>query len=751
MDRLAGKRARRLQELLGFAGVILIGFFFRTFKWPDVPSGLTWDEGAEGLEAADPFHGQFPLFFSEHGGHEPLLIYLQSISLKVFGWSVPSLRLPVIFISTLGLAATFLAARKLFGYRVAWLATLLAGVTLWQVAMSRWATRSAAITVFDALILFWLYRWVIGHRPWRSAALCGLFTGLAWYSYTPARLLIVIPALTGLWMLVRAKPRRALLGQASLAGMVGAVAIAPLAWSVMTQPQALDRAAQLSVLSPGVTDRLGTWLTSVRVTALMFNVTGEIGWDRNISGLPIFDPVVSILMFGGIVLCLRGVRRPACALTLLWLACTIPPLTLAIPFQGSADFGRAAAVAPAIFILPAVAAAGLGRRWPSFRWLVGAGAVAAMVAGFVQYFVIWAPAPQREPAFRPGVLQAAESAVSQLTVATPPADLYYGESEAYDATADFVAAGLGIEHPEFAPRLVEYDASNTRVAPPPGSASYIIVDNRPAVAALPSPDHPLSATFGSALALDGYDLPTSVTTGATLPLAIHWRPVQPPAGQLVFFAHLLDYTQKTTLAELDQNGFPPQDWRGGEAVLSTFSLQLPASAAPGVYWIELGAYTDGQLRLRTSGGDDRLLLGPIVVAGNPERGATALTDLGGVAGLLSDEVTRDGDGLDVDLTWLPKHALDGDYSVFVHVLDPAGKLVAQSDGPPANGAWPAGYWLPNVPVDDKHHVALPPALPRGQYAVTVGLYRADTGQRLSSGASASPEMDSVLVGKISLE
>jgi hypothetical protein len=79
------------------------------------------------------------------------------------------------------------------------------------------------------------------------------------------------------------------------------------------------------------------------------------------------------------------------------------------------------------------------------------------------------------------------------------------------------------------------------------------------------------------------------------------------------------------------------------------------------------------------------------------------------------------------LYWQAAAPPTADYTVFVHFLDPAGKLAAQADGPPANGAYPTSLWGAGEIIFDQRTL---PTLPPGRYRIQVGLYRQDTGERL---------------------
>lgn len=80
----------------------------------------------------------------------------------------------------------------------------------------------------------------------------------------------------------------------------------------------------------------------------------------------------------------------------------------------------------------------------------------------------------------------------------------------------------------------------------------------------------------------------------------------------------------------------------------------------------------------------------------------------------------------VTLTWRALAPVDKDYTVFVHMVDSGGRLVAQHDGPPAEGARPTSGWLPGEEIMDRHVIWLPEGLPPGPYRLLVGLYQGDT-------------------------
>lgn len=72
-----------------------------------------------------------------------------------------------------------------------------------------------------------------------------------------------------------------------------------------------------------------------------------------------------------------------------------------------------------------------------------------------------------------------------------------------------------------------------------------------------------------------------------------------------------------------------------------------------------------------------------------------------------------------------------DYTVFVHLYDAAGQLLASHDGVPVFGYLPTREWPEAEVVPDRHDIRLPDALPAGSYRLAAGLYDPASGQRLA--------------------
>jgi hypothetical protein len=128
-----------------------------------------------------------------------------------------------------------------------------------------------------------------------------------------------------------------------------------------------------------------------------------------------------------------------------------------------------------------------------------------------------------------------------------------------------------------------------------------------------------------------------------------------------------------------------------------------------------------------------------------------LVDFADLMLLLEAQVGRDsarpGEVIPVTLRWRSLRAMDKDYTVFVQLVGPDGRLHGQVDMWPVQGSRPTSGWAPGEELGDAYEVRLDGDAPPGDYQVVVGWYLLATMQRLSTlDASGHPSGDAYVVG-----
>lgn len=89
-----------------------------------------------------------------------------------------------------------------------------------------------------------------------------------------------------------------------------------------------------------------------------------------------------------------------------------------------------------------------------------------------------------------------------------------------------------------------------------------------------------------------------------------------------------------------------------------------------------------------------------------------------------------GEVTQLQLLWQADQQPERAYKVFLQLLDPRDQVIAQRDAEPAGDSRPTTGWAPGETIYDNHGVLIPPGTPPGSYRRIVGLYDAETFERL---------------------
>ena len=267
--------------------------------------------------------------------------------------------------------------------------------------------------------------------------------------------------------------------------------------------------------------------------------------------------------------------------------------------------------------------------------------------------------------------------------------------------------------------------------------------------------NPLHIRFANGMLLLGYELaPDRLPLDATDPaflLRTFWRldPAYPPpdANGLDIFAHL-----QTVNGQAQKNGpiagnYPLGLWQPGEIVTDQRLFPLPATTQPGKAYFEMGLYVpDGvQAGQRIDILDDagkpastQITFGVVAIGDDPPQ--AELSDLQPLGVWFVDRLELRGwraaldpdnrQQLLVELGWQAHKRVATDYTLFVHLLDRNGAIIAQRDQPPGGVENPTTMWLPGETTRTRLTLDLPPALVLDEHLLRVGLYEPVGGRQL---------------------
>jgi 4-amino-4-deoxy-L-arabinose transferase-like glycosyltransferase len=241
-------------------------------------------------------------------------------------------------------------------------------------------------------------------------------------------------------------------------------------------------------------------------------------------------------------------------------------------------------------------------------------------------------------------------------------------------------------------------------------------------------------------------LPTQVAAGATITPVFFLENLAPLTDNLTVNVRVVNGTGEVVAQSSGWPwGRPTSTWALHERWYDGHVLALPATLAPGIYRVELEFYAPDSDRLlpvtdlRGHSATGMVYGVDYFVVGDwPPPATTALAPTpiySDSVSLLGYDLPRPpplsgGDTLHLRLHWHALAPLRGDYTVFVHLVNRAGALVAQDDQPPLGGFYPTSRWAVGATVVDEYTLTLPDGLPAGVYTVQVGFYDLASGARL---------------------
>ena len=628
--------------------IALVAVALRLYRLEAVPPGLQHDEVFHGHDAVTVLLGHHPIYFPSNAGNEPLYVYLTAGTIALFGKNVWGIRMAAVLCGLATVGFTGLWIRRAYNTRTALIASSLVAVTFWPLFMSRVGLRSAALPPLAAATawLFWRAMQRAGIRYWiLRFVLAGVLLGATLYTYPAARALPVAYLLFAITFYVshfvfHATPNTQYpipnihLGLATFFITAGLVFL-PLYLYLLQAPEADVRLQQLVTI--GAVSSLqkgdaGPLLANVRNTLGMFTFHGDPVWRYNVAGRPVFDLFVGVLFYLGLLVALWRVRDARYLFALIWLPAGLAPSILS---DSAPSFLRASASLPVAFLFPALGADWLIER---FRWkramITGVMAVIAFsgVLSIRDYLAVWPARPEVRAVYRSDLADVArwlDARADDIPVVIASANPHDLDPFIFDfelrrpRPVKWVDCAYGLIFPPgwalyispastaFAPELRRFLGD----APTVSQDSFVVYESdAPRLA--PQVALTVPARFGNRLDLTGYQVePSALKPGEWVRVWTYWRIVDDTRGEqwpVAVFAHMLD-AQGQFVAGRDLLAVPTAGWRTGDVWVQFQNFQVPASASPGTYPIEIGLYNraaQSVQRWRLPDGSDRLLLSP---------------------------------------------------------------------------------------------------------------------------------------------
>ncbi|MEA3341901.1 MAG: glycosyltransferase family 39 protein [Chloroflexota bacterium] len=272
------------------------------------------------------------------------------------------------------------------------------------------------------------------------------------------------------------------------------------------------------------------------------------------------------------------------------------------------------------------------------------------------------------------------------------------------------------------------------------------------------PAYPLDAALGDEIRLLGYDLDLD-DQELMLDLTLYWQALAPMADDYVLALQLVSPVPGDTTLRWNYNSwpghgnYPTSAWQPGEVIADHYHFHLSEVDFLTQAWdLHLILYREetGErlpVQLDEVAAGDQLMLARLRVPGHSpscpdNRVLTSEMRFDKAVALTHAWITSTRGGYEVLLCWESLQPLPADYTVFVHLQDASGELIATGDGPPVEGAFPTSMWRPGDVILDTHLLRV--AAVEGSGRITVGLYNPEDGSRLPAYVGGEPLPDAAV-------
>ncbi len=258
------------------------------------------------------------------------------------------------------------------------------------------------------------------------------------------------------------------------------------------------------------------------------------------------------------------------------------------------------------------------------------------------------------------------------------------------------------------------------------------------------PPQPCRVRFSGELTLLGREISRRrVAPGEKIHISLWWRAQERRDTDYEIYIFLQN-EEGDSWGEIQREPldgeYPTSRWEAGEIVRDRFDYLIPPDTPPGRYQVKLrllDGKTGACLPLAEGSGES-VTLDRIRVL-ERQREFILPSPQHPMKANLGDQVTFLGYEMEVGeagrvvrlaLYWQAQKEMEASYTVFTHLLDTKGALWAQKDNPPQGGRYPTTGWLEGEVVRDEYEIPLPSDTPPGLYLIEVGMYQAETGERL---------------------
>lgn len=331
------------KAILGVLFLLFLSFFLVFYKSAQIPKYLAFDEIEFTKLALSLDNKPYTPYSLLATGHSTLYFYILLLSLKTFGTTVFALRLPAAIFGVLSVIVFYLILKKVFQENknitvkryLPFIITFVFLTCRWFINFSRFSFEPAFLLFLELTSIYFLLKSFRTFK-WNSLVLSGTFAGLAFNSYTPGRIFVLLPLFFLLvhssWSTTR--NRASNLKKLLYFIIPFLLIITPLIYqlSIIKDPR-IDQLFFWRNHEMTIQEKVnGTWQNITSLTSMFF-FKGDMNGRHNYPGKPALNPIMAGLFILGLILSLKKWQDKDNQLFLIYFLISMFPSLAIYPWE----------------------------------------------------------------------------------------------------------------------------------------------------------------------------------------------------------------------------------------------------------------------------------------------------------------------------------------------------------------------------------------------------------------------------------
>jgi len=340
-----------MKKIIPIIILVIISAFLIFYRFTDIPKNLSFDE-VEFTKLALSLDKKPYIPYSQLAtGHSTLYFYTILSSLKTFGVNAFGLRFPAAVFGILSVLLFYLIINNLKNYELKtrylnvlpFLLSMVLLTSRWFFNFARFSFEATFLLFLELASIYFLLKFDEPGGPigvWRSKKtvlsffyliISGIFSGLAFLSYTPGRIFFLLPI--G-FILFRKRFNRETIKFLLMFLVPFIITIAPLTSYLSTNKDTrIDQQFFLNNHEMPVEEKLtGLW-QNISSTALMFNIKGDVNGRHNYPNKPALNPILGILFIVGLFISIKEFKKIYNKLFLFYFLLSLIPAIMTYAWE----------------------------------------------------------------------------------------------------------------------------------------------------------------------------------------------------------------------------------------------------------------------------------------------------------------------------------------------------------------------------------------------------------------------------------